>query len=351
MDSKPTKVGLIVAFLFLCLCANSATPSFSDFDPTQFQLSPTGPQPKITLLQGGFVTNYVIQNITNIILVSSNIYTTNTYTTNITAETVNNVTNISQTTIVTNQYVTLQYVTNQYVTYLTASNANISGYLRNALDNGTNETFWGSTMFQGDVYFIGPGAPVLDLINGDTGIGQAGFDGTEWYGNGGGLTNLFVTGVVTNQVPATNVFSGGVLSTNTLSATAGVNGWVLGQSNAAPVWTQNGAGLTNLVYQYPTNVTGNGIFAMQKEYYTNFSANITLGTPTLSAAFYESVAVFCTNSDSAVHSVTCATGILGPPGSGNPAVFFVTNGANSYSWIYFEHHGGIISAKAQPYAP
>lgn len=232
---------LIALFiLWFCVTLHAATPSFNDFDPTQFQANPTGPEPKISLLVGGIVTNYQIISITNTILVSSNVYSTNLFTTNITVQTTTITTNNTFMSFITNQYVTFEVVSNAFFTNVVIQNG-VGPWIQNLEGFGTNTTIYGLTV-NNDFYVVGTGAPVFDLINGDTQIGQAGFDGTNWYGSGGDLTNLFIlaganivlttnangsltisaSSTLTNAtIFATNVVSGGTLAAATIGAFTG----------------------------------------------------------------------------------------------------------------------------------
>src|SRR5574340_836037 len=131
---------LVVLSLWICVVVHAATPSFSDFDTNQFLTNPSGPQPKISLLSGGVVTNFTIQSITNVVLVSSNVYTTNVITTNLFSETTQNITNITQISYVTNLYVYQEYVSNLFVTNITISGAGNGPWIAVEQGIGDNTT-------------------------------------------------------------------------------------------------------------------------------------------------------------------------------------------------------------------
>jgi hypothetical protein len=150
---------LVILFVFVALWCEGASVAFTDFDTNNFVVNPTGAQPKVTLQQG-IATNYTINNLTNTILVSSNVYITNSYFTNITAQTVNNITNINLYSFTTNEYVQNDYVTNETVNYFTVySNANIVGYIKDYFGIGTNTLIYSPTLVA-PVYIVSSNAPV-----------------------------------------------------------------------------------------------------------------------------------------------------------------------------------------------
>lgn len=339
MRNEFAKLFCLVVLLCSPSTIDAATPSFSDFNTNQFISNPSGPEPKISLLSGGVVTNFTIQSITNVVLVSSNVYSTNIITTNLFSETTYNITNISQTTFVTNLYVYQEYISNLFVTNITISGAGNGPWILQEQGVGHNTTItnlavWDDLVFSTTDPTL---APVLDLVS--NGVILTGFDGGQWFGNGGGLTNLHVSGLVTNQVPATNVFSGGVLASNTLSATAGNDGWMLGQSNSLPVWFQNGNALTNLHYAYTTNAIPNtGALSFGgNTYFTNIQANTTLAAfLAVDPAKYETIVLFATNSTSTDWTLTGPGGCAGLYGV-FPAAIVCTN--KHMTRILVEHLG------------
>lgn len=90
------------------------------------------------------------------------------------------------------------------------------------------------------------------------------------------------------SVDASNVVSGGVLGSNTLSATAGLDGWLLGQSNSLPVWTQDGGGLSNITASSATTAT-------TSTFTTGNSAALTNGVYETNAIFPYSIFASASN--------------------------------------------------------
>ena len=300
---------LVVLSLWICVVVHAATPSFSDFDTNQFLTNPSGPQPKISLLSGGVVTNFTIQSITNVVLVSSNVYTTNVITTNLFSETTQNITNITQISYVTNLYVYQEYVSSLFVTNITISGAGNGPWIAVEQGIGDNTTITNLTVLNDFVFAtLDPlQAPVFDLVSNQ--VVLAGFDGAQFFGNGGGLTNLNITGVVTNLVPATNIFSGGVLADGVID------------------------------YSYTTNaIPSSGALSFGgSAYFTNIQANTTLAAfVNVNPTHYETIVGFITNGTATDWTLTGPGGCAGLYGV-FPAAVVCTN--KQMTRILIEHYG------------
>ncbi len=224
----------ILLLCFSCLVVRAATPSFTDFDPTQFNANPSGPQPKITLLISGTVSNY---NIT--VLVSSNFFTTN-----ITVETIQVITNVAFNEFVTNLYVTQSYITNLTVNYFTVqSNANIVGYIRDFAGIGTNTLLYAPTLV-GPINVVNSNAPVVwYFLDANNSTILSGWDTNKggFFGDGAGLTNL--QGVITS--PGSTF--GWIIVTN------GITNLLL-QAVGGVVWADANGMLTNIPPQAPNTI-------------------------------------------------------------------------------------------------
>lgn len=184
----------ILLLLWICSVARGANPAFTDFNTNQFLSSPTGPEPKISLIPGGTVTNYVIFNITNTVLVSSNGYFTNISTTNIIVQSISITTNNTFFTFTTNLISQYSIITNLTVNYFTVnSNANIVGYIRDFNGLGTNTTL-SQPVLVAPVYIVSSnGLPIaFSFLDADNSTKLGGWDTNRggFWGDGAGLTNL-----------------------------------------------------------------------------------------------------------------------------------------------------------------
>jgi len=256
-----------------------------------------------------YVTNLTANYITNITEVTSNLYATNIFTTNLYATniystnlfttnlfaTYNFSTNLFSTNIITtNLFATTItnntfFTSNIFTTNITIiqpggltnfnatpntlafwdsgdaliSAANGLGALTNNGSGGlgynnhfvpdlngnlTNASLWGPTFFQEldatTAYLTNTFVFKTNAVLAGDSNGQV---ANVSIGSGLSFSGNTLSAIGTASTPyASNVVSGGVLGTNTLSATSGLNGWFLGQSNTAPVWESNGGAITNL---------------------------------------------------------------------------------------------------------
>jgi len=103
----------------------------------------------------------------------------------------------------------------------------------------------------------------------------------------------------------------------------------------------NGSGLTNLLYQYVTNMSGSTTLSWGQAYGTNLAGDVTLAlasvTGAANAPFYQSIPYFATNNSGSNHKVTSPSGVIGPVGSGTPSVLWCTN--NTITFILYQHFG------------
>jgi hypothetical protein len=192
---------------------------------------------------------------------------------------------------------------------------------------------------------------------------------TNFYGGGAGISNLTassVSGALTNQVPATNIFSGGLLSQSVedlTQATNEVTRQTTLSTNYTGIATNTSAGYartlsaadtnevtrqinsstniyaslgtaisdlsigTNLIYRYTTNIVGAANFVFGKAYWTNATANFTFPALTMQDnAAMETMVIMVTNSGAATITATI-NGVSGGPAHTFPALFYCTNAA------------------------
>ena len=175
-------------------------------------------------------------------------------------------------------------------------------------------------------------------------------------------TNADKTTTATNAINATNVF-GKVdfgLLTNGNNFTNGSlvvsNGTSLYPTNggiiiANSLAVADGSSLTNLTLKYTTNAIPALVLTFGKSYFTNISANITLGAfAGLDVNAYESCVLMVTNSSGTDYKVTFPAGVWGVPGSGTPPAYYCTN--QMLTAIVTTHYGGrMTNAIKIDYAP
>lgn len=207
--------------------ARGANPAFTDFNTNQFLSSPTGPEPKISLIPGGTVTNYIIYNITNTVLVSSNGYFTNISTTNIIVQTISITTNTTFFTFTTNLISQYSIITNLTVNYFTVnSNANIVGYIRDFNGLGTNTTL-SQPVLVAPVYIVSSnGLPIaFSFLDADNSTKLGGWDTNRggFWGDGAGLTNIQVSGIAGSFIANLNGQGTNVTLWNTASGATSIN--------------------------------------------------------------------------------------------------------------------------------
>lgn len=238
-------IGLLV--LWFCVTLHAANPAFTDFDTNDFLYTPS-PAPGMFKLTLAINPTNVTFNI---------ISSTNVNVTNFVSQTINAVSNFFQTVWVTNEYVTFEVVSNAFFTNAVIANG-VGPWIYSLNGFGTNTTIYGLTV-NNDFFVVGPGAPVFELINGDTSIGQAGFDGTNWYGSGGDLTNLFILAganivLTTNSNGSLTISASSTLTNATIFATNVVSGGTLA---AATIGTFTGD-ITTAGGSYATTLKNTG---------------------------------------------------------------------------------------------
>lgn len=235
------------------------------------------------------------------------IYVTNLFVTNIVANSITVVTNINQYTTITQPggFTNDNLAPNSIVatdpfdgqtsiangTGLLSNNGSgtfvwvLNNFLKNLTDQGTNLTLWFPTMY----------ATATFLKTNSTDLNIAVYDGA-------------------------NV----------------LQGW-----NDGTNWSGAAAGLTNITYQYKTNTSGLTTLGWGLAYRTNLAADVTLSLASLTSAaaspFYQTTVYWVTNNSGSNHKVTSPTGVIGPVGSGTPAVLWCTN--NTITRLLYEHFG------------
>lgn len=180
-----------------------------------------------TQVSNYFVTN-IFQDLSTTNYFATYEYITNVYQTNVTIEqylTQNSyVSNYTMTNIFANSYVSNYFVTNLFpTTYVYTTNTIGGDFIANQGGRGTN------TSLYGDTSFIGDGAGAATFYDSSGIVPLAGFNGTWYWGNGGGLSNLAVNAIT--------VISNTTINTKTLivesnvtyvSATPTTNAWAGG---------------------------------------------------------------------------------------------------------------------------
>lgn len=164
-----------------------------------------------------YTTNLFATFITNLdTFVTSNTFTTNIFTTNITAQTINNVTNITEQFFTTNEVVNQSIITNLTVNYITINSNGVGPWIYSQDGFGTNTTIYALTVVDDFIFSTTDLPPVFNIVSND--VVLAGFDGTNFFGDGGGLTNLQVS---TLSSPWTNNTASGEIDALDPSLTGG----------------------------------------------------------------------------------------------------------------------------------
>lgn len=178
------------------------------------------------------VSNYFVTNIFQELTTSNYFaefqYITNLYQTNVTIEqylTQNSyVSNYTMTNIFANTFVSNYFVTNLFpTTYVYTTNTIGGDFIANLNGVGTNTTLYGDTSFKGDA------AGQQTFYDASGIVPLAGFNGTWFWGNGGGLTNLPQNAITVISNTTINTKTLNVTSNITyLTATPQTNAWANG---------------------------------------------------------------------------------------------------------------------------